>query len=426
MRSAIRKCRWIGMFMVFWTLFTGIIASYGPTFTSIGVPGPEKDLFAETGPDFDLIAEAWKKIDRLYVDRSAVDSRALTYGAISGMVEALGDAGHSTFLSPEMRKMQRSSTRGRFEGIGAEVRMKAGQLVVVAPIDGSPAQRAGLRPGDAILRVDGENIAGLPLVKAVGKILGRAGTSVVLTILTPSSGFTRDITIVRASVTVHNATWLELPGTGVALVRVAGFSKGTTKELRAILKTVIDRRLHGIILDLRNNPGGLLGEAVGTASQFLRQGIVLQVKNADGKITPISVESGGLLPDLPVVALVNEGTASGAEIVAGALHDNKRATLVGQTTFGTGTVLEEFALSDGSALLLAVQEWLTPDGHTIWHRGISPDVAVVLPPQAFPLMPALTSDLTSERLWKTEDMQLLRALRIILQATSKSPRLEKE
>jgi carboxyl-terminal processing protease len=276
-----------------------------------------------------------------------------------------------------------------------------------------------LRPGDIILKVDGENIAGLPLVKSVEKILGRAGTSVVLTILTPSSGFTRDIKIVRASVTVHNATWLELPGTGIALVRVAGFSRGTTKELRTILKTVTDRRLQGIILDLRNNPGGLLGEAVGTASQFLEQGTVLQVKNAGGKITPISVESGGVLPDLPVVALVNEGTASGAEIVAGALHDNQRATLVGETTFGTGTVLEEFALSDGSALLLAVQEWLTPDGHTIWHRGISPDIVVGLPPLAFPLLPASISRLTAEGLRKTEDAQLLRALQIITKAAAK-------
>ena len=419
MKSTIRKLRSTGLSLVFCALFIGIVASFGLTFTPIRILSLGKDLFAETGPDFNLIEEAWKKVDRLYVDRSAIDPRALTYGAISGMVEALGDAGHSTFLSPEMRKMQRNSAKGRFEGIGAEVRMKAGQLVVVAPIDGSPAQRAGLRPGDIILKVDGENIAGLPLVKSVEKILGRAGTSVLLTVLTPSSGFTRDITIVRASVTVHNATWLELPGTRVALVRVAGFSRGTTKELRTILKTVTDRRLRGIILDLRNNPGGLLGEAVGTASQFLEQGTVLQVKDAGGKITPIFVESGGVLPDLPVVALVNEGTASGAEIVAGALHDNKRAILVGETTFGTGTVLEEFALSDGSALLLAIQEWLTPDGHTIWHRGISPDIVVGLPPLAFPLLPASVSGLTSEGLWKTEDAQLLRALHIITKAAAR-------
>jgi carboxyl-terminal processing protease len=403
-------------------MFVGIITSIGPCLGPFGFLGPEKNLFAETGPDFDLVGEAWKKIDRFYVDHGAVNPQTLTYGAISGMVEALGDAGHSTFLSPQMRKMQRDSTKGRFEGIGAEVQMKAGQLVIVAPIDGSPAQRAGLRPGDVILKVDGENIMGLPLVKAVEKILGHAGTSVVLTILTPSDGFIRDVTIVRASVTVHNATWVQLPGTWIALVRIGGFSKRTTKELRAILKNVSERKLHGIVLDLRNNPGGLLGEAVSTASQFLKQGTVLLVKNAEGKIKPIPVESGGVLPDLPMVALINEGTASGAEIVAGALHDNGRAPLVGETTFGTGTVLEEFALSDGSALLLAVQEWLTPDGHTIWHRGISPDIVVGLPPQAFPLLPAAASDLTAEGVSKTSDTQLRKALEILEKEKGKGKR----
>jgi carboxyl-terminal processing protease len=413
MKSGIRRLRSIGLSLTLCALFTGIIATPGRVFAPLNSIILKNDVFAETGPSLDLIEEAWKKIDRVYVDRKAVDSHELTYGAISGMVEALGDAGHSTFLSPQMRKMQRDSTKGKFEGIGAEVQMKAGQLVIVAPIDGSPAQRAGLRPGDVILKVDGENIMGLPLVKAVEKILGHAGTSVILTILTPSSGSIRDMTIVRASVTVHNATWVQLPGTWIALVRIAGFSKGTTKELRAILKNVKERKLHGVVLDLRNNPGGLLGEAVGTASQFLAQGTVLLVKNAAGKITPMPAESGGLLPDLPLVVLVNQGTASGAEIVAGALHDNKRALLVGETTFGTGTVLEEFPLSDGSALLLAVQEWLTPDGHTIWHRGIGPDITVALPPQGLLLMPAVASGLTAEEVSKTSDTQVRKALEIL-------------
>jgi carboxyl-terminal processing protease len=200
---------------------------------------------------------------------------------------------------------------------------------------------------------------------------------------------------------------------------VAGFSKGVTKELRKILKDVSEQRFQGVILDLRNNPGGLLDEAVGTASQFLEHGTVLLVKNAQGKITPMPVESGGILPDLPVVVLINGGSASGAEIVAGALHDNGRAPLVGETTFGTGTVLEEFGLSDGSALLLAVQEWLTPNGFTIWHRGISPDVEVALPLHASPMLPATMSDLTPEGLLKTTDKQLLQALDLIEKAASK-------
>ena len=373
----------------------------------------EGNLLAETRPKVRLIEEASKKINQFYVDRAAISSHNLTYGAISGMVEALGDTGHSTFLSPEMLKMQEDTTRGRFEGIGAEVQMKAGQLVIVAPMDDSPAQRAGIRPGDIILKVDGENITGLPLVRAVGMILGHAGTPVALTILSPSSGFTREVTLLRASVTVHNVTWQGLPGTRIALIRIAAFSKAITNDLRNILEDVLRAGFHGVVIDLRNNPGGLLDEAVGTASQFLKKGNVLLVKDAQQRVLPIKVKSGGVMPDLPAVVLINAGSASGAEIVAGALQDARRATLVGETTFGTGTVLEQFDLSDGSALLLAVQEWLTPDGHTIWHKGINPDLPVALPLQASPLLPAMIRGMTREELMKSGDAQLLRALDIL-------------
>ena len=169
--------------------------------------------------------------------------RPSRYGAVSGMVEALGDEGHSTFLSPEMVKIQGHSLEGKLEGIGAEVRMKENQLTIVAPLDDSPAQRAGLRPGDIILKVNGENITGLPLPKAVEKILGKAGTRVTLTVLTPSTGNARDVTIVRASVTLHNVTWHGLPGTGIALLRVAAFSEGVTKTLRKALATIKERAI---------------------------------------------------------------------------------------------------------------------------------------------------------------------------------------
>jgi carboxyl-terminal processing protease len=372
-----------------------------------------REYAAESGPEYGLLREALEKIERHYVDRSAVNPKALTYGAVSGMVEALGDEGHSVFLSPEMVKMQKHSIEGTLEGIGAEVRLKENHLTIVAPLDDSPAQRAGLRPGDIILKVDGENITGLPLPMAVAKILGKAGTQVTLTVLTPSTGNARDVAILRASVTLHNATWHGLPGTGVALLRVAGFSKGVTKDLRKVLATIKDRQFHGIILDLRNNPGGLLNEAVGVASQFLPKGNVLLVKDSSGVTTPVPVKSGGLLPRLPLVVLVNAGSASAAEVVAGALRDAHRAPLVGETTFGTGTVLQEFPLSDGSALLLAVEEWLTPDGHTIWHKGIAPDVEVSLPQAALPLLPTTIGDMTGEGLKNSGDTQLLRALAIV-------------
>jgi carboxyl-terminal processing protease len=303
--------------------------------------------------------------------------------------------------------------QGKFEGIGAEVQLKTGNLVIVAPIDGSPAQRAGLRSGDIILKVDGQNITGLPLTQAVEKILGAAGTSVVLTILDPSVGSTQDVTLVRASIVVHNVSWHRLPGSDVALVRIAMFSKGVTKELKRVLELVKKDGFHGIILDLRNNPGGLLDEAVGAASQFLRTGNVLLEKNAQGKITPVQVQSGGVLSGLPLVSLINNGSASAAEIVAGALHDAGRAKLVGEVTFGTGTVLKEFSLSDGSVLLLAVQEWLTPNGNTLWHIGIDPDIKVALPRGESVLLPSTMSGLTREELQKSGDQQLLRALEIL-------------
>jgi carboxyl-terminal processing protease len=293
--------------------------------------------------------------------------------------------------------------------------MKNGQLVVVAPIDGSPAQRAKLKSGDIIQRVDGKEVSGLPLDQAVDLILGPAGTAVKLTILDPHTGYTRDITIIRARVTLHNVTWKQLPSTTVAHLRIVTFSKGVTRELREALFRIQREKLTGIILDLRNNPGGLYDEAISTASQFLRSGNVLLEKNALDKIRPVPVQPGGAATALPMAVLINGGTSSGAEIVAGALQDMRRAKLVGEKTFGTGTVLQTFPLSDGSALMLAIEEWLTPDGHVIWHHGITPDVVVPLPPEATLLLPVTEKELTAENLKESGDVQLLRALDLLLQ-----------
>jgi carboxyl-terminal processing protease len=338
----------------------------------------------------------------------------MTYGAITGMVDALGDTGHSRFLTPDMLKQERNLTTGRFEGIGAEVQMKNGQLVVVAPIDGSPAQKAGLKPGDIILKVDDQDVSGLPLDQAVNRILGPAGTKVKLTILNLKTTTTKDITLTRASVTVQSVTWHLLPGTSTAHLRIAIFSKGVAENLRKALLTAEQEGATGFILDLRNNPGGLYDEAVSSASQFLSSGNVLLEKNAIGKIKPVPVRSGGVATSLPLVVLVNGGTSSGAEIVAGASQDAHRAKLVGEKTFGTGTVLETFSLSDGSAMMLAIEEWLTPAGHVIWHHGISPDVVVHLPAEATPLIPASEKGLTAEELQNSQDVQLLRALHLLL------------
>ena len=371
---------------------------------------PSDKIPPQAEANFKLMAEAWNTIERVYVDRKAINPQRMTYGAIGGMVDSLGDTGHSRFLTPPMLKQERNLTRGRFEGIGAEVQMKNGQLVIVAPIDGSPAQQAGLKPGDIILKVDDQDVSGLPLDQAVEKILGPAGTRVKLTILNPKTTTTRDVTLIRASITVRSVTWHLLPGTSVVDLRIATFSRGVTEDLRKALLTIQKEGTTGLILDLRNNPGGLFDEAVSAANQFLSTGNVLLEKNAAGKITPVPVTSGGAATSLPLVVLINGGTSSGAEIVAGALQDAHRARLVGEKTFGTGTVLQTFSLSDGSALMLAIEEWLTPDGYVIWHQGITPDVVVALPPDVTPLIPANEKELTAEELRKSKDIQLLRAL----------------
>jgi carboxyl-terminal processing protease len=367
----------------------------------------------EAESDFRLMAQAWNTIQRFYVDRKAVKPQRMTYGAIGGMVNALGDTDHSRFLTPEMVKQERNFSKGELEGIGAEVQMKDKQVVIVAPLDGSPAQRAGLKAGDIILKVNGEDVSGLPLEQAVSRILGPPGTTVKLTILNPATGRMVDVNLVRARIRLQSVKWLRLPGTTVADVRIAAFNKGVTDDLRKTLMTIGQEGLTGLILDLRSNPGGLFDEAVATASQFLRGGKVLLEKDATGKITPVPVESGGIAVAIPMVVLINGGTSSGAEIVAGALQDAHRAELVGEKTFGTGTVLESFPLSDGSAVLLAIKEWLTPAGRVIWHRGISPNIVVTLPPDVTPLIPEAEKAMTPAQLRASKDEQLLKALALL-------------
>jgi carboxyl-terminal processing protease len=367
----------------------------------------------EAEQNFRLMAKAWNTIQRFYVDQSAVESQRMTYGAISGMVDALGDTGHSRFLTPEMVKHERDLAKGKLEGIGAEIETKNGQPVIVAPIDGSPAQRAGLRPGDIILKVDGEETIGLPLSQVVERILGPAGTSVKLTILNPRSGLTKNIALVRARVTLQNITWERLPNTSVVHLRIVTFSEGVSKALRKTLSTIQEESSGGLILDLRNSPGGLYDEAVSTASQFLSGSDILLEKDASGKITAVPARPGGVALTIPMVVLINGGTSSGAEIVAGALQDAHRAKLVGEKTFGTGTVLETFSLSDGSALMLATKEWLTPAGRVIWHQGIHPDVLVSLAPEVTPLIPEGERGMTADKLLVSGDDQLLRALDLL-------------
>jgi carboxyl-terminal processing protease len=375
---------------------------------------------ATSGPDLQLIQAAWQTIQERYVDRTALQSQPLTYGAISGMVNALGDTGHSRFLSPDMVKAEHNSLTGQFEGIGVEVQQSEGQIVIVAPMDNSPAQQAGLLPGDVILKVNGIDISDLALFQVTERILGPAGTSVTLTVLTPATGKERDVTLTRAKLILQNVTWQQVPGTTIADVRLAEFSQGVSQDLYQALTEIQNQKLTGIILDLRDDPGGLLDEAVGVVSQFVAHGNALEEQDAMGKITPVPIDHQYPVTDLPLVVLINHGSASAAEITAGALQDTGRATLIGETTYGTGTVLNDFNLPDGSALLLAVKEWLTPQGRVIWHHGITPDDQVSLPATAQLLLPEAQRSMTADQIQTSDDAQFLRALQVLRTATAQA------
>jgi carboxyl-terminal processing protease len=236
---------------------------------------------------------------------------------------------------------------------------------------------------------------------------------VQITLLDPVSGQQRDVTITRAHILLHNVTWNMLPGTTIAHVRIAEFSNGVSDDLIKTLGEINNQKATGLVLDLRNNPGGLLDEGVAVTSQFLKNGYVLQEKNASGEVKKIAVKSGGLATDIPMEVLINQGTASAAEIVSGALQDSGRAKLIGETTFGTGTVLNQFNLSDGSAILLATEEWLTPNGRVIWHQGIAPDIKITLSTNTTLLTPEEEKGMTQSQLQNSGDSQLLGAIQLL-------------
>jgi carboxyl-terminal processing protease len=369
---------------------------------------PEDDL-----AQFRLMGEVWKTIERNYVNQEADRPQQLTYGAIEGMVGTLGDAGHSRFMTPEMAEQHRNFIQGEFEGIGAYVEAKDGKIVIVAPFDNSPAQRAGLRPGDVILKVDGEDVTDHPLTEVVQAIKGPEGTEVSLTVRRSKTEKTRQVTIERAEVELDVVTWAVIPGTSLAHVRIAAFNEGAGAELTETLTEIQSREIDAIVLDLRNNPGGLLNQAVQVASQFLEEGPVLLRKEAKATPEPVDIAETQVTIDLPLVVLINSGTASAAEIVTGALQDAGRARAIGETTFGAGTVLNRFTLSNDAVILLAVEEWRTPKGRVIWHQGLTPDIKVTQPPGARPLLPITEDEMTPESFEAYTDIPLHRAVEIL-------------
>jgi carboxyl-terminal processing protease len=321
--------------------------------------------------DFNLMNEAWSIINNDYIDNDKIDSKEMSEGAVGGMVRALGDQ-YSVYLNPDAHALEMSDITGKFYGIGAYVGSKDNQLVIIAPMEGSPAQAAGLLPGDIILKINGEDTLGLSVTEAALKIQGPEGTDVVLTILHEDEEQPVEVTITRQKITLTSVFWEEKGN--ILYIKLIGFTENAMPEIIAALEAGVADKVDGIILDLRNNGGGLLNIAVDITSQFLDDGIVVRAVNNKGEEGYEPVKRGGMATDIPMVVLVNSGSASASEVVAGALQDYERAKLIGQQTFGKGSVQLIRSLSDGSALHITMARWLTPKGRLIDGTGLQPDL----------------------------------------------------
>ena len=354
-----------------------------------------------------LYAEALDTVRDDYVDREAIDPRKQTYGAIEGMLDTLGDEGHTRFLTPEEREENSESLSGTYVGIGVTLKSEDEEIVVVSLVEGSPADEAGVKPGDIVVAVDGESMLGEEISEVSEKVRGPEGTRVKLTVL--RDGEERAFDLERAEIERPTASWALIPGSDVAHVRLSSFSDDSAEKLGQAFEEARAAGARRFILDLRDNPGGRLEQAVEIAGDFLQPGSVVYVReDASGEREEIEVEGFADPADAPMAVMVNEGSASSSEILAGALRDNDRAAVIGETTFGTGTVLSEFVLRDGSAILLGVAEWLTPDGDSIRETGIVPDEKVPLGEDAEPLTPGEARDLSREEILE-RDAQLRRA-----------------
>lgn len=324
---------------------------------------------------FRLFWEAWGWVDSEYYNREALDPTRMTHGAIRGMLQSLGDP-HSYFVDPQERSISETQLRGGFEGIGVHVEMTPdGKLRVVAPQEGSPGEKAGIGAGDIITHVDGRPIAGLNLIQAVSLIRGPRGTKVTLVLRREGAAEPLEVEVIRAEIKVESvrAKMLEQ---GVGYVRISQFGLQTHRELRVALQELLDQDPRGLVLDLRANPGGYLAAAVDVASQFLEDGVILYEERTGGQRQEFRVKRGGLATSIAMAVLVDRGSASASEIVAGALQDHQRAPLVGEKTFGKGSMQSVHTLSDGSSIHVTVAHWLTPKERPLNGNGLVPDVLV--------------------------------------------------
>jgi carboxyl-terminal processing protease len=362
-------------------------ATHVPESTSlaaVSVPQSPQIVFSDEDvpAQFDVFWEAWAFVEQeFYGEIPTEDERV--YGAIRGMVNTYGDD-DTAFIEPSRAAVFREDVTGSFEGIGAAVRMDdLGRLIIAEPFVGRPAAEAGLQRGDVVLAVDGVSLQGMSLYEAIGLIRGPAGSTVVLTILREDVEEPFDVSIVRARIEIEVIQSERLEG-DIGYVRLSEFPRGASAKVAEAIQALQDEgELQGLIFDLRNNPGGLLDESIFVSSQFLGEGVVT-IERFKGKTDNVfEAQPGGVALDVPLVVLVNRGSASASEIVAGAVQDNGRGIILGEQTFGKGTVQIPHQLSDGSELRVTIAEWLTPSEKEIKGEGIVPDVYVELTQEDF-------------------------------------------
>ena len=331
--------------------------------------------------------EAWTLVHDRYVDTKAIDDQKLTNGAISGMLDALGDTGHTRYLDPAALQQHQQSLSGSFVGVGIQIEQQNNQIVIVAPLDDSPALKAGIESGDILEKVDGTDVSGMSLNDVSDKVRGPEGSTVNLTLQRPSTNQAYTVALRRSTIKINPVSWQMLPDQ-IADIRLSEFSDGAAKDLAQAIQAAQAAGAKSIIFDLRNDPGGLVNEADDVASELLQTGQPIYISQTRGGEQTVNRTSDSTVrTTLPLVVLVNKGSASAAEIVSGALKDDGRAKVIGETTFGTGTVLNQFNLSNGGAILLGTELWLTPNGQLIRDHGITPDITVTLPSGQDPYIP---------------------------------------
>jgi len=338
-----------------------------PINISVDEEAPAPSIFDDA-----LLKQVWALIKANYYNPQEIDPQKLYYGAISGFVRGLGEP-YTFFMDPELTKIFEEEIDGAFEGIGAEVSIKDKLLTIVAPLPGSPAEKAGIKAGDKIFAVNGQDTADMSLDEAVKLIRGEKGTTVVLLVWRTDEFL--EIEIIRDKIKISSVD-SELLENDLFYLKIHSFNSDTTELVNKAIEQVDLTKIKGMILDLRNNPGGLLNIVIEIAQDWIANDVILKEKFSENKIVNYQTEGLARLQNIPTVVLVNQGSASGSEIIAGALQDYDLATVVGEQTFGKGSVQSLLKLPDGSSLKITVAQWFTPKDRLINEQGIEPDVEV--------------------------------------------------